>query len=77
MSTLRQNQLKQLNALDRAISNISKAITIGEKQEELGFNNGALAVKLVDLLDIYQKQLAIGQEDDRIDVDIKDAWAQV
>ncbi len=63
MATLRQNQLKQLNALDRAISNISKAITIGEKQEDLGFNNGSLAVKLVELLDIYRKQLSIGQEE--------------
>jgi hypothetical protein len=59
MATLRQNQLKQLNALDRAITNIRKALQIGEKQEQLGLNNGSLGIKAIELIEIYQEQFDV------------------
>lgn len=64
MSTLRQEQLKQLNALDRAITNIGKAMKLGEKTEQLGYNNGALANKYKELLEIYQEQFTIGNDEE-------------
>ena len=59
MATLRQRQLKQLNALDRAITNIVKAIKIGEKEEQLGYNNGALARIYEELLEVYEEQVKV------------------
>jgi hypothetical protein len=60
---LRQEQLKQLNALDRALTNINKALKLGEKNEQLGYNNGALANKYSELLEIYQQQFDVDLED--------------
>lgn len=59
MSELRTNQLKQLNYLDKAIKNLNQALRIGEKQEELGYNNGRIAVRAKELLDIYNEQFSI------------------
>jgi hypothetical protein len=66
MATLRQQQLKQLNALDRAINNIEKAIKVGEKEETLGYNNGKLAVRLADLIEIYKNQISSNNQDEDI-----------
>lgn len=68
MSTLRTNQLKQLNYLDKALTNLNKALKIGEKQEELGYNNGRIAVRAGELLDIYNEQFSI-QDDNGADYD--------
>lgn len=63
MSELRTNQLKQLNYLDKAIKNLTNALKIGEKQEELGYNNGRMAVRAKELLDIYNEQFTVGNTD--------------
>lgn len=63
MSELRTNQLKQLNYLDKAITNLTKALKIGEKQEELGYNNGRIAVRAKELLDIYNDQFSVSDQD--------------
>jgi len=64
MTTLRQDKLKQLNALDRAITNIIRAVKIGEKTEQLGYNNGALSNKYMELIEIYNEQLDIANRDE-------------
>lgn len=70
MSDFRTNQLKQLNYLDKAISNLQKALKVGEKIEELGYNNGKIAVRAKELLDMYNDQLAVedNTKDDYFDV---------
>lgn len=63
MNKLEKARLKQLNHIMRAIENLEKAFQVGEKNEQLGYNNGALATLSFEASNIYTKQVDVEFED--------------
>lgn len=59
MNKLENAKLKQLNHIARAIENLNKAIGLGERYENLGINNGALAGLSYEVSLIYLQQARI------------------